>query len=136
MDCRVKYAHADPARIRWGEAAVNDETGFAAIRRYALSLPEVTEEPHFKLSSFRVRGRIFATLPADESNINIFVGEADRDRALALDPDACEKLWWGASVMGLKVDCARADTALVKELLRLSWLRKALRQLHSMVAMH
>jgi len=30
-------------------------------RRYALSLPEAVEEPHFEYASFRVRGKIFAT---------------------------------------------------------------------------
>jgi len=29
-------------------------------RRLAMSLPEVTEEPHFEYTSFRVRGKIFA----------------------------------------------------------------------------
>lgn len=32
-------------------------------RRLALALPEVQEAPHFDRASFRVRGRIFATLP-------------------------------------------------------------------------
>ena len=100
------------------------------FRGYALTLPEATEEPHFELTSFRVRGKIFATAPPDERSINIFVGETDRDRALALDPATCEKLWWGSSVVGLKVHLQKADAALVKELLRLSWLRKAPKSLH------
>jgi hypothetical protein len=29
------------------------------VRRFALSLPETTEEPHFDRTSFRVRGKIF-----------------------------------------------------------------------------
>jgi hypothetical protein len=28
------------------------------VRRFALSLPETTEEPHFDKSSFRVRGKM------------------------------------------------------------------------------
>ena len=35
----------------------------ATIRTHALSLEAVTEEPHHTYSSFRVRGKIFATLP-------------------------------------------------------------------------
>ena len=31
----------------------------AQVRRFALSLPAVTEEPHFHYSSFRIRGKIF-----------------------------------------------------------------------------
>ncbi|MGH3621598.1 MAG: hypothetical protein ACRDQ5_07385 [Sciscionella sp.] len=37
-------------------------------RRFALSLPEATEQPHFEMSSFRVRGKIFATVPVDEAH--------------------------------------------------------------------
>ena len=33
------------------------------IRVLALSLPEAQEHPHFDRSSFRVRGKIFITLP-------------------------------------------------------------------------
>jgi hypothetical protein len=32
-------------------------------RRLALGLPEAQEQPHFDRASFRVRGKIFATLP-------------------------------------------------------------------------
>lgn len=32
-------------------------------RKYALSLPETTEAPHFDYTSFRVKGKIFATSP-------------------------------------------------------------------------
>ena len=33
------------------------------VRRLALGLPEAEEKPHFERASFRVRGKIFATLP-------------------------------------------------------------------------
>jgi hypothetical protein len=33
------------------------------VRALALALPEAVEAPHFDRASFRVRGRIFATLP-------------------------------------------------------------------------
>ena len=42
------------------------------LRTFALALPETTEEPHFNYSSFRVRGKIFATVPPDESD-NVLV---------------------------------------------------------------
>lgn len=54
----------------------------AAVRRFALSLPETTEEPHFDMASFRVRGRIFATVPADGTRLHVFV-DADEARAAA-----------------------------------------------------
>jgi hypothetical protein len=36
-----------------------------AVRRLALALPEAEEKSHFGKPDFRVRGRIFATLPED-----------------------------------------------------------------------
>ena len=49
-------------------------------RKYALSLPETTEEPHFEYSSFRVCGKIFATLSPNGDYLHIF---QDRARAFA-----------------------------------------------------
>jgi hypothetical protein len=97
----------------------------AEVRRYALSLPEVTEEPHFELTSFRVRGKIFATAPPGTEQLRIFVGEVERERALALHPGFIEKLFWGKKVAGLAVDLARAKPAVVKDLLHRAWTAKA-----------
>jgi hypothetical protein len=102
---------------------------FEHAREFAIALPEVTEEPHFTLTSFRVRGKIFATAPPNKLSINIFVDEEDRERALAIDPTSFEKLWWGSSAVGLRAHIARADPDLIIELLRHSWSRKAPNQL-------
>lgn len=95
------------------------------VRRFALSLPEVTEEPHHHLSSFRVGGKIFTTIPPEESHVHIFVEDAERERMTAMSPGAYEKLWWGKKVVGLKVTVSKAKAADVEELLRSAWLRKA-----------
>jgi hypothetical protein len=94
-------------------------------RNYALSLPESREEPHFKLDSFRVRGKIFATVPVDRKHLHVFVDEPRRELALAMFPDAYEKLWWGKNVVGIKVKLAGANAADVKDLLHSAWARKA-----------
>ena len=70
----------------------NQPMKIAQVRRYALSLPDATEEPHFEYSSFRIRGKIFVTVPPDEEHIHIFVGEDEREQALALHPAFLEKL--------------------------------------------
>lgn len=57
-------------------------------RRFALSLPETTEEPHFDMSSFRVRGKIFATVPPDGEYLHVFVDEMEIDASVAEDPAA------------------------------------------------
>jgi hypothetical protein len=86
------------------------------IRKYALSLEAVTEEPHHDFSSFRVRGKIFVTIPPDEKFLHVFVGESDRERALALYPEFMEELLWGAKVLGLRIALASAKASVVKSL--------------------
>jgi len=95
------------------------------VRRFALSLPEATEEPHFRLASFRVKGKIFATVTPDEKFLHVFVDADQRDRMLATEPQAYEKLWWGKQVAGLRVILAKASPGDVKGLLQSAWQRKA-----------
>jgi hypothetical protein len=82
-----------------------------------MSLDAVTEEPHHNYSSFRVRGKIFVTIPPDEEFIHVFVGDEDREPALALYPDFLSKLLWGGKVVGLRVALESAQPAVVKSLL-------------------
>lgn len=98
---------------------------FSQVRAYALSLPDVTEKPHFDRTSFRVRGKIIATARTEEPHIHIFLDALERDRAVAAYPEHVEKLWWGKQVRGLRVTLTKAPTAAVKELLRNAWLAKA-----------
>ena len=90
----------------------------ATVRRFALSLLDVTEQPHHAYSSFRVRGKIFVTVPPAEDVIHVFVAEMDRERALAMYPDWAEKLLWGGKVAGLRVVLAAAEASAVKALVR------------------
>jgi hypothetical protein len=94
-------------------------------RRFALSLPGVTEEPHFDMASFRVRGKIFATVPPDGEHLHVFVDEGEVHAAVAEDPVAFEPLLWGQRLRGLRVLLAAADAGRVAELLEESWRRKA-----------
>ena len=102
-----------------------------SVRKFALSLPQVTEEPHFHFSSFRVRGKIFATVPPEERHLHVFVGETEREIFTQSQPDAYEKLLWGKKMIGLRVTLANAKAADVKDLLRTAWQRKAPKSLHS-----
>lgn len=97
----------------------------ADVRRFALSLPEVTEEPHFHLSSFRVKGKIFTTVLPEEKHLNVLVDGAELDVMPAAQPKAYEKLYWGKRVAGLRVTLAAAKADDVKELIRAAWRRKA-----------
>lgn len=89
---------------------------FATVRKHALSLASVTEEPHHTFSSFRVRGRIFVTVPPGEAAIHVFVDEEDRERALAMYPEWATKLMWGRKALGVRIELAAAPAAAVKTL--------------------
>jgi hypothetical protein len=94
-------------------------------RRFALSLPETTEAPHFDMSSFRVRGKIFATVPPDGAYLHVFVDEMEIGASVAEDPAAFEPLRWGQQTRGLRIHLASAPARRVTELLEDSWRRKA-----------
>jgi hypothetical protein len=81
-----------------------------------MSLEAVTEEPHHNYSSFRVRGKIFVTIPPDEEFIHVFVRDEDRELALAMYPKFIEKLLWGSKVLGLRVHLASATPTVVTSL--------------------
>lgn len=102
---------------------------FKAIRTQALSLPEVTEEPHFDSASFRVRGKIIVTVPPAETHVHIFVAEQDREMAIAMYPEFVEKLMWGKRIAGLRVVLSKAKPAVVNGLIRKAWEYKAPKRL-------
>jgi hypothetical protein len=86
------------------------------IRKFALALEAVTEEPHHHFSSFRVRGKIFVTIPPGEDFLHVFVDDHGREVALALYPEFIEKLLWGGKVVGLRVSLKAAKASVVKSL--------------------
>jgi hypothetical protein len=94
-------------------------------RAYARSLPEATEEPHFESTSFRVRGKIFATAPPGGEHLHVFVDEEQRAPLIAAEPETFQALHWGSKVVGVKVTLATAGTAAVHRLLLQGWKRKA-----------
>jgi hypothetical protein len=97
-------------------------------RRLALALPEATEQPHFHLTSFRVKGKIFATAAFDNGYMNVFVDDEQREIMVAVDPKAYETLKWG-KIGYLHVHLAAAKARDVKTLLRAAWERKAPKKL-------
>lgn len=94
-------------------------------RRLALSMPEVTKEPHFDMTSFRVRGKIFVTVPPGGTRLHVFVDPLEVEAYVAQDPAAFEPLYWGKRVRGVRVTLADAPAASVAELIEEAWRRKA-----------
>jgi hypothetical protein len=91
------------------------------IRKLALALPGTEERPHFDLWSFRVGGKIFATVPPEEDELRVFVAEDLREEWVAADPRTFARLSWGAKVVGLRIALATAEPEAVEKLLRAAW---------------
>ena len=96
-------------------------------RRFALSLPETTEEPHFEASSFRVRKKIFCTVPPGGQLLHIYVDPAEGAALVEEDPAAYEHIVWGKRLRPewLRVHLGNAKADQVKELLEEAWRLKA-----------
>jgi hypothetical protein len=97
----------------------------AMVRALALALPGATEQPHFDMVSFRVRGKIFATVPPDELHLHLFVDSEEMEACLAEDPAVFKPLLWGGKPRGLRASLAGAAPDRISELLEESWRRKA-----------
>jgi hypothetical protein len=99
-------------------------------RRFALSLPETTEAPHFEKSSFRVRGKIFATVPLGGRHLHVYVDAGEARALVEENPAAYEQIVFGKRTVEdwIRVNLAAADRAEVRELLEDAWRRKAPRR--------
>jgi hypothetical protein len=101
----------------------------ADVRTLALALPEATEAPHHDMTSFRVGGKIFATVPPDGDRVHVFVSEDEVAASCAEYPGVVEELWWGKKLSGCRILLRGATKAMVRELLTEAWRRKAPRKL-------
>jgi len=100
---------------------------FDAARKFALSLPETTEEPHFDMSSFRVKGKIFCTVPPEGGRLHIFTNPLEGEALVAENPKGYEHIIWAKQLKSdwLRVYLTHAETAQVKGLLEDAWRMKA-----------
>ena len=96
----------------------------AHVRRMALSLPEASEQDHHGFPSFRVAGKIFATVP-DAAHVHIMLPDTHVEMAIGTSPHACEELWWGKRLSGVRVTLAAAQTTHLAMLLTSAWRLKA-----------
>ncbi|MFJ8545110.1 MmcQ/YjbR family DNA-binding protein [Streptomyces sp. NPDC093586] len=60
------------------------------VRRIALSLPDTTEKTAWSMPTFRVAGKMFATLPEDETSMAVRCPKEERAELVLAEPD---KFW-------------------------------------------
>lgn len=97
-------------------------------RSIALGLPEAVEQDHHGRPSFRVAGKIFATL-WDEDHMNVMLDEGGILTAVQSQPEACEGFWWGKRLRAVSVNLQRAGADALSDLLADAWEGKAPRRL-------
>ena len=96
----------------------------ADARRIALSLPDAVEQDHHGRPSFRVAGKIYATL-WDEEHMNVMLDEPGIHTAVEAHPEICSEVWWGKRLSAVRVDLRAAGEDLLADLLADAWERRA-----------
>jgi hypothetical protein len=89
-------------------------------RALALALPGSTEQDHHGRPSFRVEGKIFATLWTATA-LNVMLVDDLILAAVATSPDVCSPRYWGKRLAAVRVDLDVADASLVGDLLQAAW---------------
>lgn len=90
----------------------------AVVRRLALALPEAVEGSHFDHPDFRVRNKIFASLPSDGRSVSLKSTPANMDALVAADPETFNAIW-GGRYLGIRLD--RVSVPVLRDLLAESW---------------
>jgi hypothetical protein len=94
------------------------------LRYLALSFPESSEEDHQDRPSFRVNGKIFATLP-DDLHVSVMLDPQQAQEAMMQAYACCAELCWGKRLIGITVDLSGADLDMLAAAITCAWRRKA-----------
>lgn len=97
------------------------------LRALALSLPQAVEAPHFDYASFRVGGRIFATVPPEGDRVHLFVTP---DAATGVP--GCSPLPWGQKIVGVRAILAEVPPDALRALVEAAWAAKAPKRLENL----
>ncbi len=89
-------------------------------RALALALQETVEHDHHGRPSFRVAGKIFATL-WDENHMNLMLDEPGIHTAVQSSPETCTEVWWGKRLLAVQVNLDHIDPDELAELLADAW---------------
>ncbi|MGP3948740.1 MmcQ/YjbR family DNA-binding protein [Streptomyces sp. 7N604] len=100
-----------------------------------MALPEVEETTHFRLPSFKVRGRPFVGMEKGDTTVIVAVAQAEAQAAAAEDAEVYQEVWraggpHGRIFVGLRVDLGGGVSAeRLRELTELTWRHKAPKRL-------
>ena len=93
-------------------------------RTLALRLPDAIEQDHHGRPSFRVAGKIFATL-WDENQMNVMLDQGGILTAVQNQPEIRREVWWGKRLSAVSVNLAYANPDTLADLLTDAWEAKS-----------
>ena len=96
----------------------------ALLKQKKKGFAEAVEQDHHGRPSFRVAGRIYATL-WDAEHMNVMLDDHGIRTAVQAHPGECEEVWWGKRLAAVRVTLASTDADLLVELLNDAWEGKA-----------
>ena len=91
----------------------------AEVRAIAMALPEVAESPHFESASFRVRGKILATLGSD--TVTLKLPMAIQESLCESDPRSVEAPTYWGKYGWTTITLAAFDRERMADLVAVAW---------------
>jgi hypothetical protein len=101
------------------------------VRAFALGLPDVEEGPHFDRPAFRVRRKIFATLPAGGHTVTLKTTSVNLEALATADPETFRDVWRGT---WMSVELSRVDPESLQALITDAWRLAAPKRLAASVS--
>lgn len=97
-------------------------TDFSMLHDYVMSLPEVTEEPHFEKLSYRVKKKIVATVGAEEGFFVVKLTPMQQTLFCKWDESACHPIpnKWGLQGW-TRVYFEKVDEDFLKDIVKTSY---------------
>ena len=91
-------------------------------RNAALSLPETEEKPHFHLTSFRVKNKIFATIHADKNYVMVKLSMIDQSVFCSYSKDVVFPVPGGWGRQGATfIDLKKVKKSMLVDALTTAW---------------
>ena len=95
-------------------------------RKAALTLPETEEKPHFNLTSFRVKNKIFATIHADKNYMMVKLSPVDQSVFCVYNKDVIFPVPGGWGRQGATfINLKKVRKAMLIDALTTAWKRTA-----------
>ena len=91
-------------------------------RKVALSLPETEEKPHFHLTSFRVKNKIFATIHIDKNYVMVKLSAIDQSVFCAYNKEVIFPVPGGWGKQGATfIDLKKVKKSMLLDALSTAW---------------